>query len=377
MKLCVVAGEASGDLHAAEVVREIRTLVPDLALFGIGSRRLIGEGLVAIRDSRELGIVGLFNVIRHLPMLRRAFADLMKAIERERPDAVLLVDFPDFNLRVARECRKLGIKVFYYISPQIWAWRRGRVRQIAERVDHMLVIFPFEEEFYAGHDVPVTYVGHPLAEQLSRIPPRSDDPPRAPYRVALLPGSRKMEIESLLGPMSEAIERLSATASVEADLLLAPTIDRAAVEARLAGLRSPVRVVESGRMDTLRNADVAICSSGTAALECAVLGVPAVVIYKLSALTFLLARLLVRLPHFSLVNIVAGKRVVPELLQAEVNGERIAREASALLVPETWATVRRELAAVRAALGGPGAARRTAEKIVTLAGLPTPADESN
>jgi len=366
VKLCVVAGEASGDLHASEVVREIRKQVPDLQIFGIGSRRLIAEGLDPIRDSSELAIVGLFNVLRHLPMFRRAFADLMSAIRRERPDGVLLVDYPDFNLRVARECREIGIPVFYYISPQVWAWRKGRVAQIAERVDHMFVIFPFEEELYAARQVPVTYVGHPLAEQLANLAPRSDEPPREPYRIAILPGSRKMEIESLLPPMLDAVDELAREKNITVTLLLAPTIERSRVERHLAGRTAPAEIISSGRMDSLRHADAAICSSGTAALECAVLGVPPVIVYRLSPMTYALARLLVRLPHFSLVNIVAGKGVVPELMQSEVTGTRIARELALLLEPVRWAEAKAELTKVRTALGGPGAARRTAEKIVTL-----------
>jgi lipid-A-disaccharide synthase len=366
VKLCVVAGEASGDLHASEVVREIRKEVPELELFGIGSRRLIAEGLAPIRDSSELAIVGLFNVLRHLPMFRRAFADLMSAIRREKPDGVLLVDYPDFNLRVARECKKLGIPVFYYISPQVWAWRKGRVAQIARRVDHMFVIFPFEEELYAARQVPVTYVGHPLAEQLAKLAPRSDELPREPYRIAVLPGSRKMEIESLLPAMLDAVDELAREKKIAATLLLAPTIDRSSVERHLAGRLVRPEIIASGRMESLRQADAAICSSGTAALECAVLGVPPVIVYRLSGLTYALARLLVRLPNFSLVNIVAGKRVVPELMQSEVRGPRIARELSLLLQPARWAEAKGELAKVRAALGGPGAARLTALKIVTL-----------
>jgi lipid-A-disaccharide synthase len=374
VKLCVVAGEASGDLHASEVIREIRKEVPGLEIFGIGSRRLIAEGLAPIRDSRELAIVGLFNVLRHLPMFRRALSDLMNAIRREKPDGVLLVDYPDFNLRVARECRKLGIPVFYYISPQVWAWRKGRVAQIARRVDHMFVIFPFEEELYVARQVPVTYVGHPLAEQLSRLAPRGDEPPREPYRIAILPGSRRGEIESLLPAMLDAVNELAQDTRVGASLLLAPTIDRISVEKYLLGRPNPPEIIASGRMDSLRQADAAICSSGTAALECAVLGVPPVIVYRLSPMTYALARLLVRLPNFSLVNIVAGKRVVPELMQSEVTGPRIARELTLLLEPVRWSETRAELAKVRAALGGPGAARRTALKIVTL--IRRPASEA-
>ena len=168
MKLAVVAGEASGDLHAAEVIAELKKLDPSLETFGIGGDLLQKQGMTILYHAREMGIVGLFNVIRHLGMFRRIFRELLARIERERPDAVLLVDYPDFNLRLAKRCKAMGLRVVYYISPQIWAWRRGRVKQIAKNVDHMIVIFPFEEEFYRAHGVPVTYVGHPLIDELVR-----------------------------------------------------------------------------------------------------------------------------------------------------------------------------------------------------------------
>lgn len=364
MKLCIVAGEASGDLHATEVARELRRIDPSLELFGIGGTGLAGEGMRLVRDARDLAIVGLFNVLRHIPMFLSAFRELTREIERERPDAVLLVDYPDFNLRVARECRRMGIPVVYYISPQLWAWRPGRVHQIAERVDQMLVIFPFERDFYERHGVPVSYVGHPLVEQLAAVAPRPATPPRRPWRIALLPGSRRMEIELLLEPMLDAAELIGAEARVS--LILAPTVDRARIGAAIASRSVAVELVGEKRLETLAGSDVAICSSGTATLEAAILGVPAVVVYRLPRLTYEVGRRLVRLPHFSLVNIVAGREVVPELLQGEVVGERIAAEARGLLEPERWMAARAALDEVRAKLGDPGASRRAAEKIATL-----------
>lgn len=375
MKLCVVAGEASGDLHAAAVVAELRARVGSLSLFGIGGSGLEAEGMRLIRHARDLAIVGLFNVVRHLPMFRAAFRELVVAIEAERPDAVLLVDYPDFNLRVAKACRRLGVPVVYYISPQVWAWRARRVRQIAERVDHMLVIFPFEKEFYERHGVHVTYVGHPVAEQLAAIPRQGREEPRHPARIALMPGSRRMEVGSLLAPMLDGLERLARERPVEARLLLAPTIDRSEVEPLLRRIAVPVQIVGEDRMETLASCDVAIASSGTATLEAAVLGVPAVVIYRLSPLTYFVGRRLVKLPHFSLVNIVAGREIVPELIQKEVEGTRIAAETRALLEPRRYREVRIELDRVREALGGPGAARRAAEKIATLIGAGTGAPD--
>jgi lipid-A-disaccharide synthase len=268
---------------------------------------------------------------------------------------VLLVDYPDFNLRVAKRCKAMGLRVIYYISPQIWAWRRGRVKHIAKYVDHMIVIFPFEEDFYRQNKVPVTYVGHPVVEEL--IEP--GDRPRSSVlgpRIALLPGSRRMEVNALLPAMVDAVRILEA----DAFIVQAPTIDRALLEALAPGLQ----IVPHDRGEAVAGADAALSSSGTATLECAVLGTPVVVMYRLSPMTYRLAKWLVRLPHFSLVNIVAGKEVVPELLQHDVTGPKIAAAMRTLLADR--ANVRRELAAVRAKLGTPGASRRAAEAIMSV-----------
>lgn len=363
-KIAVVAGEASGDLHASEVIRELSKLDPKLETFGIGGDLLAREGMVLLHHASEMGIVGLFNVLRHLPMFRRVFNELIEAIEKARPDAVLLVDYPDFNLRVARRCKEMGLKVVYYISPQLWAWRKGRVRQIARYVDQMIVIFPFEEAFYREHGVPVTYVGHPLIEQLAgvRKPARKPDV----LRVALLPGSRRMEIESLLPPMLEAVEILRRERNVDAYLIQAPTIDHDELTALMERTGIEVPILPHDRGEGVAAADVALSSSGTATLESAILGTPVVVMYRLSRATYALARRLIRLPHFSLVNIVAGKEIVPELIQDEVNGERIAEEVRKLATPERMAEVSSELAKVRGSLGAPGAAARVAAELYRL-----------
>jgi lipid-A-disaccharide synthase len=365
-KLAVVAGEASGDLHASEVIRELKKLRPDLTMFGIGGDLLAAEGMEILHHARGMAIVGLFNVIRHLGMFRRVFKELVARIERDRPDAVLLVDYPDFNLRLAKKCRQLGLRVIYYISPQLWAWRQGRVKEIARNVDEMIVIFPFEETFYRQHGVSVTYVGHPLIEQLAGVPTRSGKP-GDPVRIALLPGSRRMEVAALLPPMIDAVRLLRKDRRIEAFVIQAPTIGREEIDSifRAAG-ETAIAVVDGDRRRALAGADIALSSSGTATLESAILNVPVVVMYRLSPATHWLARKLVRLPHFSLVNIVAGKEVVPELLQDQVRGEAIAIAARRLLEPDRYSATKGELALVRAKLGEPGASRRAAEKIATL-----------
>jgi lipid-A-disaccharide synthase len=364
MKLAVVAGEASGDLHAAGVVHELRQIEPSLTMFGIGGDLLAGQGMTLLHHAREMGIVGFFNVIRHLGRFRRIFDELMGRIAAERPDAVLLVDYPEFNLRVARKCRKLGLPVIYYISPQLWAWRTGRVKQIAEDVDLMIVIFPFEESFYHQHGVNASYVGHPLIEQLGDVPRANAS--GGPLRIALMPGSRRGEVASLLPAMLDAVAILRRERAMDAYVIQAPTISLEQVRS-LVG-QADVRIVSHERGQALADADVALSSSGTATLEAAVLGTPVVVMYRLSPATYLLARRLVKLHHFSLVNIVAGKNVVPELVQGEVTGPRIAAEVRSLIEPRAYALVKEELAVVRSKLGEPGASRRAAEEISRMCG---------
>ena len=361
MKLAVVAGEASGDLHASEVVRELKKLQPDLETFGIGGDRLAREGMVLLHHANELGMVGLFNVLRHLPMFRRIFRELMERIEREKPDVVLLVDYPGFNLRVARRSKELGFRVVYYISPQVWAWRKGRVRHIAKYVDRMIVLFPFEEEFYRTHQVPVTYVGHPLIEQLSGVRKPSRHPDE--LRIALLPGSRRAEVQSLLPAMLDAVEVLRRERKVNAYIIQAPTIEHEQLEAIVKAKDIDVPILPHDQGEGVAAADVSLSASGTATLESAVLGTPVVVMYRLSRLTYLLGKKLVNLPHWSLVNIVAGKPVVPELIQHEVNGERIAAEVRRIVAPENYARICGELEAVREKLGEPGASERVADAI--------------
>jgi len=360
MKLAIVAGEASGDLHAAEVLRELKRLDPAIETFGIGGDLLAHEGMRLVHHAREMGIVGFFNVLRHLRMFRRIFDETAAEIARQKPDAVLLVDYPGFNLRMARRCKELGIRVVYYISPQLWAWKKGRVKQVAKYVDRMIVIFPFEETFYREHGIEAAYVGHPLIEEIGHIarPPKRDET----VRIALLPGSRNAEVKSLLPAMLDAVEILARERSIEAYVVQARTISHELLDEYVTGKN--VRVVAHDNGEAVAAADVALSSSGTATLECAVLGTPVIVMYRLSFANYWLGRMVVTIPHFALINIVAGKKIVPELIQGRVNGQTIAAETRRLLEPANYATVVEELAAVRSKLGDAGASRRAAETIM-------------
>jgi lipid-A-disaccharide synthase len=394
MKLAIVAGEASGDLHASEVVRELKKLDPTLTTFGIGGDFLAREGMKLIHHAREMAIIGLFNVLRNIRFFRRVMRELIETIERERPDAVMFVDYPGFNMRAAKRVKALGIPIVYYISPQIWAWHRGRVREIERNVDRMIVILPFEEAFYREHHVPVTYVGHPLIEQVIGV--KRAAPREGVTRIALLPGSRRQEVKGLLPAMLDAVEDLRrggasgaksreaggprpaaggretagrglpTAGQIEAYIVQAPTIEHTELEAIVKAKGVDIPILPHDRGEGIAAADVALSSSGTATLECAVLGTPVVVMYRLSRLTHWIGQKLVQVPHFSLVNIIAGKEVVPELLQHDVNGVRIAAEARRLLEPEYNRWVREELASVRTKLGEPGASRRAAEAVMSV-----------
>lgn len=368
-EVLVVAGEASGDLHAARLISELRRRVPGLVPFGLGGDEMRAAGLEAVAHSSEISVVGITEVLKVLPRAREIFASLLKEVERRRPALAVLVDFPDFNLRLARELKNRGVEVVYYISPQVWAWRRGRVKTIARIVDRMLVLFPFEVGFYREHGVDVVHVGHPLVDEVPALPQAWDrgEPAGGPYRVALLPGSRVSEVEALLPTLLEAVRVLAGRLPIEAHLIKAPTVSRDLLEehVQLSGL--PVVIVEEDRFQAIADSHLALCASGTATLEVGLLGTPMVMVYRLASWTYALAKLLVRLPNVSLVNLVSERKVVPELIQGEANPERIAAEAERLL---TDAAARDEmragLAGLRGRLGEGGASGRAADQVAAL-----------
>ena len=326
-------------------------------------------GLDALAHSSEISVVGITEVLKVLPRARQIFADLLRAVDRRRPRLAVLIDFPDFNLRLAKELEERGVEVVYYISPQVWAWRRGRVKSIAKVVDRMLVLFPFEVDFYREHEVDVVHVGHPLVDEVPVLPQVWDrgEPKGEPYRVAILPGSRVSEIEALLPVMLEAARLLASELPVEIRLIKAPTVPRDLVDEmiELAGL--PVEIVSEERFQAIADSHLALCASGTATLEVGLLGVPMVVLYRLGSWTYLLAKMLVHLPYVSLVNLVLGEKVVPELIQGRANPQSIVAEAEEILTDAgVRDRMRAGLAGLRAKLGEGGASRRAAREVAEL-----------
>ncbi len=397
--LLIVAGEASGDLHAARLLSRLAELAPDVEPFGMGGDEMVSAGLDRVADSSEISVVGLTEALKILPRAREIFALLLEEVERRRTHGeemvAVLVDFPDFNLRLAKKLKKRGLTVVYYISPQVWAWRRRRVRTIARCVDRMLVLFPFEVDFYAEHGVDVVHVGHPLVDEVPELPQvweRVEEGERvAPYRLALLPGSRKSEIEALLPSMLESARRLAGRldagagsgnapgtstsgASLVVRLIRAPTISRRSLEEAVAasGLAEAgveVEIHGEDRFRAIADCHLALCASGTATLEVALLGTPMLVVYKLNRWTYLAARWLVRLPHISLVNLVLERGAVPELVQADADPDNVAREAAELLADRPrLAAMRAALGEVRRRLGEAGGSAKAARQVLALLG---------
>lgn len=369
--LLLVAGEASGDLHGARLLTELRRLIPDLAPFGLGGDEMTAAGLDAVGHSGEIAVVGLVEALRVLPRAWRIFDRLLEEVERRDARHAVLIDAPDFNLRLARRLARRGVRVVYYVSPQIWAWRRGRVRTIARVVDRMLVLFPFEEGFYREHGVDVVHVGHPLVDEVPELPQAWDDASRAPaepFTVALLPGSRASEVRSLLPELAAAVTILAERLPVAVRLIQAPTIPDALLDELLAGYAGPpLERIRRDRYRAVAASHLALCASGTATVETALLGTPLVVVYRLAPWTYTLARRLVKLPHISMVNLVLGERAVPELVQDEASPEGIATTAERLLRdPDAIATMRAKLAELRRRLGTGGASRRAAEEVAAV-----------
>lgn len=375
-RLMIVAGEASGDAHAARLVEALREAAPDrIEFFGATGARMREGGVETIVRSDELAIVGTLEITRSLPRFLKAFRALRRAAIERLPDAVILVDWPDFNFRLARAFRRRGLRVIYFISPQLWAWRSYRVRNIRRDVDLLLAILPFERDWYARRGVKhVEFVGHPLAGQVC---PRVDragfcaqnalDPARP--IVALLPGSRHGEFNRILPPMLGAAAILMrARPEIQFVLPVAPGRSRAEARSILLAAQiaqDSVCIVEGETYEALGAADVAAIASGTATLEAALIGTPMVVVYKESALNWHTLRPLIRAEHFGLVNLIAGKRLATELMQYEFTATRLAAEISTLLDAGNNQRVREELRReVIEPLGPGGASRRAAEAVI-------------
>lgn len=372
-RILIVAGEASGDVHGARLVAALRRLAPQLSVEGMGGTQMRAAGVHLLADAGDTAVVGLTELWEKRRALRDALRRLRDHLATVRPALLICIDFPDFNLLLARTAHRLRIPVCYFISPQVWAWRRGRIRTIRRLVKKMLVLFPFEEAMYREAGVNVTFVGHPLLDALADVP--RQDACRAALGLAgsapvlgLLPGSRQAEMRRHLPLLLQAASLLTAARpDLEVLLGLTPSLDGRAVEAAVEASGVRATVIQGRTSEVIRAADLLLAVSGTVTLEAAILGTPMIITYRLGALSWLLARLLVRVRFIGLPNLVANEGIVPELIQFDATPERLATTAAAILdSPERQARMRAALAEVRARLGTPGAAERAAREVLAL-----------
>ena len=380
LNLMIVAGEASGDAHAASLARALQTAVPEkqIDFFGSTGAQMRAAGVDSIVNADELAILGLWEIGQALPKFWRAFGELKRAAIDRKPDAVILVDWPDFNLRLARWLHRRGIRVIYYISPQLWAWRSYRAHSVQRDVDLLLSILPFEKDWYAARGMTqVEYVGHPLTGAVrarydrAEFCRRHDLDPARPL-VTLLPGSRHKELVRILPPMLDAATIISQTRNdVQFVVMVAPNRDPAEAGAIIAAgnygsLKDSVRVIDHETREALGAADAGAVASGTATLEAALLGTPLVIVYKESTINWHALGSLITTEHYGLVNLIAGRRLATELIQDQFNGESLASELLALLNPDRNAAMSAELKEVAAKIGDPGASERAAQAILSF-----------
>ncbi|MBU1405304.1 MAG: lipid-A-disaccharide synthase [Proteobacteria bacterium] len=375
-RIMIVAGEASGDMHGARLIAALKEQAPGAQICGIGGPELTRQGVEILYDASRLAVVGIVEVISHFRFIREAMRSLEKRLREQPPDLLILIDYPDFNLILAKKAKRLGIPVFYYISPQVWAWRSGRVKTIRERVNRLAVILPFEKAFYHKHGMEVEYVGHPLMDTVRAAIPRTEflhslGIAQDSTVIGILPGSRKREISVML-PIFLAAAKLMQDQMPPKPVFvlpLAPTLDEEDLLANgLADAGVEVRVVRENRYDLMGACDAVMAASGTVSLELAILNVPMVISYRVSPLTYFLGRRLIKVRYASLVNLVSDREVVEELLQDQAVPEKIATATMRLIVnqPER-SRMLAGLAEVRQKLGGAGASARTARLALDLA----------
>ena len=370
----IIAAEASSSLYAERLLEHWRAEGRDVEAFGIGSRDLEKKGFHCVGYSEDLAVVGLQEVIKHFPLIRKTFYGLLSEAEKRRPKFALLLDYPDFNLRLAKKLKAMGIPVIYYISPQVWAWRTGRVKLIKRIVDHMLVLFPFEEPFYREHGVRADFVGHPLLDEL---PPRKSEKESALDRqrygispedlvLGLMPGSRRSEIHHHLRTQLATAEILvRRNPKVRPILMVAPTLERSQFDEALKDFPFPIQIIKDSPLRMISLADAILVASGTATLMVGLMEKPMVIMYRMNAITAWFAkRLVTKTKFFGMANLIMDREVVPELFQEEANPERLAEELARFLEnPSESARVSRDLSEIKNRLGQKGATANVARKL--------------
>ncbi|MFH0931745.1 MAG: lipid-A-disaccharide synthase [Candidatus Zixiibacteriota bacterium] len=364
----IVAGEASGDLHGAGLIRELKKINPDIEYSGVGGVKLKEEGMNLLFSIAKLAFMGFYEVLKNLGLIKELKKKLINHLDQCKPDLVILIDYPGFNLRFAKEVKKRKIPILYYISPQVWAWGKKRVNTIKKLVDQMVVFFPFEEKLYKEAGVEVNFMGHPLLDLVKPSLSKEDFRNELQIKeneilIGLLPGSRWQEVEKILPVMVRSCVILKKrTKNLQIAIGLAPTIDKQKVEDFLKKKNFKVPILENLTYDLMSHSDLLLATSGTATLESAISCTPLIVLYKTSFLTYHLAKALVKIPHIGMVNIVAGKKIVPEFIQSQAKPDKIAQEMEKILKDkDEYKKIKIELNEVKTRLGEKGAYRRGAQ----------------
>ncbi|MFZ0659397.1 MAG: lipid-A-disaccharide synthase [Candidatus Binataceae bacterium] len=365
-RIMIVAGEASGDLHGADLAREILVRDPGCDLFGIAGEKMRAAGVRALVTMEEIHGLGLSELASTIGRTARAFLCLRRIIRRDPPDLMILIDYAEFNLILSGVAKRAGVKALYYITPQVWAWRRGRVKKISDRAEHMAVVLPFEKEVFARAGNRVSFVGHPLLDRVATAAPRAETLARyglgaGTRMLALLPGSRRAEVRFMLPAFADAARILARDHGLTPVLALAPTLSADTIATESGADLSGIRIIAGDTYSIIAASDLALVTSGTATLETALLGCPMVIAYKVSALTYVLGRMLITGVDFiGMPNILAGRKIVPELIQGEMTANNLVRAGEPLLSDTIHRETTAALHSLRELLGAPGAAARVA-----------------
>jgi lipid-A-disaccharide synthase len=370
--ILIVAGENSGERNGADLVHQFKKLHPSLSFFGIGGKHMEREGVQLLFTVEELAVVGVFEIISHLPRLKKIFNKIKRKIKHQRPRAAVLIDSPDFNLRLAKKLKRLSIPVLYYISPTVWAWRKGRLRTIKKTVDKMMLIFPFEEKIYKEHGIPAVYVGHPLQERVRTSLTKDEffgkyglDPQKK--LISLLPGSRQSELKYHLPVLAEALERVKSEWEAQFVLLLADNLkENFLLDLLPPGLKG-LKILGEDHHEAIASSDLALSACGTATLEAALLETPLIAFYRISPLTYFFGNRLATIKNFSIVNILAGERIIPELIQRDFTAQNIFEETKKILDSEdTRSEMIAQFRTIKNLLGEKTASQNTAQELEKL-----------
>jgi len=371
-KLMIITGEVSGDLIGASLIRELKSLKPNLKITGIGGDRMRSEGMDLIYHTDKMAFLGFVEVVKHLPFIRKVQKKLIDVIKKEKINCVVLIDYPGFNLSIAKKLKPLGVKIIYYVSPQLWAWAKGRVKKVRKLVDKMLVVFPFEVEFYRKENVNVEYVGHPLVERINQYNFLSGEEFLSKFKLEkgkeillVMPGSRKQEVKAIFPEVIKAADRLAQQFNLQVVVARSKNIDEKYFRQNISSEK--FITIEDHNYELMKYSHFGIIKSGTSTLEAGFFALPMIVVYKTSPLTYLIGKRLVKLDRIGMVNILLDEMVVPELIQNEANSANIFNIASQILSDEkTYDNMKHKLGSVKEKLGSDGASQKAARSILEI-----------